>query len=445
MKNEAKCKPRTTWADVKDDEDDGPIIIPAGRPVIADAAFYGPLGEITLGIAPCTEADPVAIYVQLLATYGNNIGRQAFCMAEQAHHFANIFANIVGPTSHGRKGTSLNYALRLIEQADPTYSEQVVTGLSSGEGVIHVVRDPVKKTVWDKETASANEIIADVGVSDKRLLVIEQEFAKPIKVMSGPTNTLSGVLRLAWDTGDLRIVTKTCPDRATDAHISVIGHITPEELLFELPECHFFNGFANRFLWFWSERVRLLPAGGVIAKEVMQEFVMKLQRALNLGRQIIGEVVRDEEAAKHWNTVYEELTTGTPGRLGKVLDRGAAQVVRLSLNLALADGSRVVTLAHLRAALAIWDYCVESARKIFGDRLNDPDAQKILDALRATPEGMARKQILDAVFLRHISSDRLTSALQLLVDHKLARPVTEPTAGKPAQRWFIGGPDGARS
>jgi hypothetical protein len=73
-------------------------------------------------------------------------------------------------------------------------------------------------------------------------------------MMSRPTNILSIILRNAWDTGDLRTLVKNNPARATDAHISLVGHITNEELKRELNECELFNGFANRFLWLVSRR-----------------------------------------------------------------------------------------------------------------------------------------------------------------------------------------------
>ena len=41
---------------------------------------------------------------------------------------------------------------------------------------------------------------------------------------------LSRVLRDGWDRGDLGTLTKTSPARATGAHISLIGHITADEL-----------------------------------------------------------------------------------------------------------------------------------------------------------------------------------------------------------------------
>ena len=71
--------------------------------------------------------------------------------------------------------------------------------------------------------------------------------------------------------------------------------------------------------------------------------------------------------------------------LGAVVGRAESQVLRLSMVLALSDGSSEIRVEHLRAALALWGYCHRSARSFFGDRLSDSRAQKILDALKQKP------------------------------------------------------------
>ena len=273
------------------------------------------------------------------------------------------------------------------------------------------------------------------GVEDKRLLVIETEFARPLKAMARPGNILSTVMRDAWDGGKFQTLTRSNPISATDAHISIIGHITKEELGRELDECDVWNGFANRFLWPEVERSRLLPEGGQIDPEVLKGFALRLQQSLARARGVT-QMTRDSEAREHWHSVYTDLSAELPGMLGVVINRAEAQVLRISMVLALSDGSEVIKLAHQKAALAFWDYCFASARRLFGHRLSDSKAQKILEELRGRPQGMTRKQILDEIFGRSISVERLTSAFKVLLDVKLARYVIEPTGGRSAERWF---------
>ena len=74
--------------------------------------------------------------------------------------------------------------------------------------------------------------------------------------MERESSTLSATLREAWDTGNLRIMTRNSAVRATDAHIGIIGHITAEELQRCFTETSAANGFGNRFLWLCVKRAR---------------------------------------------------------------------------------------------------------------------------------------------------------------------------------------------
>jgi hypothetical protein len=55
---------------------------------------------------------------------------------------------LVGATSTGRKGTSLSCVLQVMELADANWANcKVQSGSASGEGLIHHLRDPIRKAV----------------------------------------------------------------------------------------------------------------------------------------------------------------------------------------------------------------------------------------------------------------------------------------------------------
>jgi hypothetical protein len=221
------------------------------------AAFYGLAGEIASAVEPHTESDPVAILSQVLLLAGSAMGATPRFRVEGDTHGTKLFVVLVGQTSRGRKGTSLKQAEVPIRLADPAWADECKpSGLSSGEGVIYAVRDPTVKIV-DGEPQ-----VADQGVEDKRAVIVETEFCSTLRVMGREGSTLSAVLRNAWDTGDLRVLTRNSPMRATGTHVSVIGHITAEELRRELSTTDGANGFANRFLFISVYRSKLLPEGG---------------------------------------------------------------------------------------------------------------------------------------------------------------------------------------
>jgi hypothetical protein len=148
---------------------------------------------------------------------------------------------------------------QLFGYVDPAWeSGRIRNSLGSGEGVIAEVRDPVTKT------KNGVEETIDEGAPDKRLMVIASEFAGLMAVMQREGSTLSAVLRDAFDRGSLGIVTKHNQTRATDALISIIGHITETELVKHMHETEMASGFANRFLFACVRRSQLLPTGGEI-------------------------------------------------------------------------------------------------------------------------------------------------------------------------------------
>jgi hypothetical protein len=167
-----------------------------------------------------------------------------------------LFPILVGDTSKGRKGTSWGYVKLFFEMLDPSWVKmKLPKGLSSGEGLIWAVRDPITKR------KDGEEQVIDDGVDDKRLLVVEEEFASVLKVCQRDANILSPSIRSAWGTGDLEILTKNAPARATGAHISIIGHITRQELVRYLTTTEAGNGFGNRFLWLYVRRSKCFNSG----------------------------------------------------------------------------------------------------------------------------------------------------------------------------------------
>ena len=370
------------------------------------------------------------------------IGRNAHAIADGSRHHTNLNTVLVGETAKGRKGTAWQHVRRVFAAADKGWPERIVNGLSSGEGLIWAVRDPIeeKKPLKKKgpDTGEYETVVTDYGVEDKRLLVVEAEFAKVLKVMSREGNTLSPVIRSAWDDGNLRILTKTSPAHANDAHISIIGHITRGESRRNLTETESANGFGNRILWVAARRSKCLPEGGDAVP--VADLVQRLQEVLEFA-QDAGELRRRKEARELWASVYPKLSEGKPGLLGAITARAEAQVFRLSNLYALLDYSKVVEVAHLRAALALWAYCERSAQWVFESGAGNKIADRILAALKAAGEkGLMRLQITNEVFTRNVSRFEIDEALRLLHHLQLAMCEVEKTAGRPCERWFYKAP-----
>lgn len=395
---------------------------PSPWPEMLADAYHGLPGSIVGLIEPETESDPAGVLLQLLTMFGNAVGRGPHLQVEGDRHCCNLFVNLVGRSSAARKGTSWGRAVQVMRcGANAWVSDCIVRGLISGEGVIHHVRDPRGK---------------DEGVIDKRLMVEESEFASVLKKMTQKENTLSAVLRQAWQTGDLRTLGKVNPCQATGAHISVVGHITQAELSKFLTNTETLNGFANRFLWACVRQSKRLPHGGRHLN--LTHLGPELTRTIANAR-AVDEVGWTPEADQFWCDLYlGELGEDKGDSLyAAVVARAAPQTLRLAMIYALFDGSDVIDVPHLNAGLAVWRYCDASARRVFADTPTDPLAAQILGLLRAHPGGLTKTELYRA-FNNREKRDAIVNALSgLLMQGKVRREVDKGEgSGRRAERWF---------
>ena len=401
---------------------------------LAPEALYGLAGEIVKTIGPETEADPAALLFSFFILFGNVIGREAHFMAEADRHYMNLFVCLVGTTSKGRKGVSLGQIKQLFRFDEEWARNRINQGLSSGEGLIWACRDEQRETKRNKSGEEKEYITVD-GIDDKRLMVVETEFASTIRVLRREGNTLSAIVRKAWDDGNLQALTKNSPAKATGAHVSILSHITKDELLKYLEDTEAANGFGNRFLWVCVRRSNCLPEGGRLHEVDFTDTVKRLRQAVEFGTSA-GELKRDEAARALWREIYPELSAGRPGLCGSMLARSEAQVMRVACIYALLDLSNVVRVEHLTAALAVWDFAEASAKFIFGDSLGDPTADEILKILqKAGSEGMTRMEINNH-FGRHKRMQELRRAFNVLAERGLAVCCKEVGQGRPVERWF---------
>ena len=180
--------------------------------------------------------------------------------------------------------------------------------------------------------------------------------------------------------------------------------------------------------------VKVLPEGGKVNEADIASLAEKVNEAVNFSRRI-GEIKRDSESKELWGKVYAELSEGKAGLLGAVTARAEAQVMRLACLYALLDLSDTIRLEHLSAGLALWAYCEDSAKYIFGETLGDPLADEIKRVLDDEPKGLTQTELSNH-FKRHKKSEQLNRALNILIARGMVFKVGEETAGRTSHRYF---------
>jgi hypothetical protein len=418
---------RPVWTEdvTKDGDEAKPSSTGRPWPVLDPAAMQGLAGRVVQTIEPHTEADPAAMLFTLYAAAGAMTGRKPHILTGGVEHGARVWPMVIGRTAGGMKGTSWAEVRRVLKHADETFChDRVMGGLSSAEGLINQVRDDC----GDPEDDGFVE-----GVADKRLLIVESEFASVLAQGKREGNTLLPLIRQAWDGGTLRTLTMR-PKVATDPHIGIIGHITPTELRVRLSEAERAGGTMNRFLPVLSKRSKLLPDGGDLPESSLKalgaELAAVIDKASNVER-----MRRSTDAARYWRDLYKRLAAdhAGDGPVAQVVARAAPQVLRLSVTAALLDGCDYVDVQHLEVAEAMWSYVEDSAWYVFGSGSGNPDLDRLkafVDAAESE-DGVSRSEIRTDLFGRHRTKEQIDPLVSELLALGNYEEWQKPGKGRP--------------
>ena len=423
---------------VKEEQEPDFEILPL--PEIDIARIHGFASKFVELASRDSEADPAAILLTFLVRFGVEIGRNPYFYIGDTVHREQLAAVIVGNSALSRKGTSGKPIHKLFDY-ESLYGPDTLSfrparkssgPFSSGEGIIYAVRDQVE--IWEKKgKAEGKMVISDPGVKDKRLFVLDEEFAGVLANTKREGNTLSTVIRTIWDTGNFDPLTKNQKMRATGAHIGWVSHITGHELTEKMSRCEGFSGFANRILWVFASRRGSIPSPRPMPEEELKKLKEKLVNILSFCRDLSdkSEIVLSSGAQKTWDErYYEKLMELHPGFMGVIAARGPAQVRRLAMLFALLDKEIIISTSHLNQAMAVWEYTVESSRYIFGGTHKNTNQEKLSQALEE--KGEMTKSEISNLFSRHLSAEKMEKLIFEMVSQKIVKiEKRKTTACKP--------------
>ena len=384
--------------------------------------LYGLVGDIARAGSDNTEANPYAVAMSALAYLGAAMGRGPYtCIGDDWHHCNGFFLH-VGRSARGRKGTAKKLIQRIAKRVKEVSEHQAPHihrgGLSSREGLAFMIHDGYRD--------GKDEV---PPVNDKRLMIVESEFANVLHQSKREGNTLSAALRDCWDGTSIKPAIKGQKMWASNPHIALMGDVTPTELLALMNGRELSNGFANRFLMIWAEGDKRNPFPKFTPTEVVNDLAQRVIGVLGFAgadRHVERDTMRMElspDAAKRYAGLYhgELHDRSSSERVAGLLDRRAPVLIRLAMVFALTDQSTVIEVPHLNAALAWVRFWVESVKFIFQTAMDEAGAAQVSDAAQKilaylTDKGQAsRKELTIDCFGRHTSKSQIDQALDDLL------------------------------
>lgn len=386
------------------------------------SCLYGLVGEVACAGSEGTETNPYAIAANFIAYLSCAIGRGVYLPIGNTWHHTRIFCLHIGRSGRGRKGDAVQLVLRIdqaLRELDNRFAPQIHRGgLSSREGLVALMHDGYRQ--------GKQEIPA---VDDKRLWVVESEFANVLHQGRREGNTLSAALRDCWDGISLKPATKSNRMYASHPHVCLSGAISPSELTEMMAARELTNGFANRFLMIWAERSQILPFPKATPQTTVDALacrVLEILRFTGADQVDQRDHLRMELSAQaQWRyaQLYRTELNEDQGSevVDSMLERRAPMLLRLAMLFALTDLQTRVDVPHIDAAMGWMQYSTASVRYVFVSAAEDA---KIVQALELSNRVLAflhergqatRSQISADCFQGKVSKARIDASLEHLL------------------------------
>ncbi len=415
-------------SDPTDSETDDDLLNPP--PILDESGFYGILKDVADIATRHSEASSVAVCANFIGTFAAMVGRGTFQWIGDGVCHCRPFFLLVGRTGKARKGTSeytvrriFNHAERLLHDEYPSLKRHE-GGLSTGEGLGWSIRDREED---DDSNKTKDKDKDKGGTDDKRLYVVEAEFAGAMAAASREKNTLSATIRTCWDGKAISPLVKNALWSATNPHIVINGHITAAELIAKMSDVDAQSGFLNRFVILHIVRPKLValprrtPDEDVARVAVLVADAVRFAAGMDVRAGNVLEVKLSPDAIKLWCAEYPALTAEHDGIAGALLVRSEIYARMLAMVFALLDKTAVIEPKHIQAALAWVDYWRDSVQYIFAtlaaraetEKLKD-DAADVLAFIKQNPQ--CNRTAITKGFKHKLHSNQLTAVLNHLLN-----------------------------
>lgn len=428
-----------------DGENDDPDTTRAA-PVPVPEMFPGLLHDIASACSEKSEAVPVAVAINVLVRMSALVGPMLYLQIGDERRLLNEFVLMVGPTGLG-KGASNHGPARIFKRVEELleldlqnqfqsgrsqginqYSHLKVHtgGLSSGEGLAASLDD-----------GSEGDAKA---VTDKRLVVFESEFSNTMSMHQRAGNTITMVLRNAFDGVDIKPMTKRDKVCVSNPYLCLMANITASELNSHEQSKHLaYNGMLNRFLILWQQPVKEIAFPDPMPDKQVDFFASLLAERIMQARNYSHEthwkkvnglarpVSLSESAIKVWEKEYGRLLNRPDCDLVMILTRRhRLHALIIASLLAILDKRLQINADDITSALSWCEYSRKSVVYIFNVMKKQTDTQvlyrlsrKALYAIAILNKKNHQCTATDLYhwFQRKVKREQLHGALELLLNH----------------------------
>lgn len=268
-----------------------------------------------------------------------------------------LFMCLLGETARTRKTTSMNDAVTLAleplrvrgTQPGEPDPQEVVRGHGSGEGLMDALAD----RPWWPPGVNRNTQPPTIQTGRSALFLFDEYGAALEKAAREAAGNFYGFHLHLFDAGPLmQLSTRSNKTTCTNARGTILAASTPDYLARGLNEGLIRSGFVNRFLFFTGQRKAPIPLRPPVDQAAYQAFLQKLWTYVSTLKGVEMTVSAEAAAvnAERYCAYFSKADEAP--LLEAATGRSPEIALRLAMVLAFAEGSAVVTAAHMRGA---WD------------------------------------------------------------------------------------------
>lgn len=352
-------------------------------PPVPKEAFYGWHRHWLDLVYPTTSAAPAFHLAASTTLQAAMMGRRIATIYAGSRVYPVQYAVVIGRTGSSYKDTGYNRTVEMILNAKKVY-------LQDNE----ILNTPFR----EKKDFSSREALIDSLIDDKNIYLFSTEITSLFKnATRESTSTLLDALINVWDspseisTNSMRAKSGE-RNSALEPVLNIYGGTQPNRIGEYMTEGMITSGLGNRLAFFMGsarEKMSRTPELDVQASaDAYRELHARIRSYPERSR-----IEMDNEATERWDDWFYAIPEEVDELANDMKVRHPMMVQKWALMFAVSDGSPVITLDHMNAAIAIIDWmwtCI----------------QKYLPSWGVAPERKIEERILTVLSQRQPMSRR---------------------------------------